>query len=128
MRILLGMMLVVMVLPMVASSVVLLDQNFDGVVPGMNLETLGWEPTEYVVSSNTIDVGNSASGPGGGEAVYMFNHTLGAGQYYQIDAVTHGNPDASYFWLQNAAGNDIFFNHAIKWVCSLSSKAKRPQA
>ena len=127
MRTLLGTMFVVMALPMAASGVVLMDQNFDGVTAGTNLEDLGWNATDYTVSSNTIDNGNSASGSGS-EAVYELNHTLSnpQNQHYQVDAVVHSTGSAAYFWVQNAAGNNIFFNHAQKWGNAMEFQTQAP--
>lgn len=125
MKTLLGMMLMVMALPMVASAEVLLDQNFDGAAAGANLETLGWSATGYTVSSTAIDSGNSTEG-GGDAAEYLFNHTLGSGAHYQIDAVVHGVGGPAYFWAENAAGDTIFLNHYQAWGNAIEFQSQAP--
>ena len=126
MRTLLGITLFVLALPMVASATVLLDEDFDGVPAGTNLEDLGWNGTGYTVSPTSIDVGHSTMGAAPA-AEYLFNHTIGGpGEYYQIDAVVQGISGPAYFWAENADGHTIFFNHYQAWGNAVEFQTQAP--
>jgi len=128
MKKLLTVMAVMLAMPLMASGTVLLDEDFDGVSAGTSLEALGFESTGFTVSGTTIDSGNSAQGDGG-EAMYIFNHSLaGSGQFYRIDLKIHGpsGQGPPYFWASNAAGHNIFFNHYVTWGSLIEMQTQHP--
>lgn len=122
-------MLVMMAMPMVASGMVLLDEDFDGVPAGTSLDDLGFEPSGFVTSRTTIDQGNSVDGDGG-EVVYNFNHTLsGSNQFYRIDVTVFGpsGQGPPYFWARNSTGvENIFFNHYVSWGDVIELQSQHP--